>query len=704
MRHRLFAMLILLLPQLTPAILAADLMTRDEIVKHVIPPYSLGEQINDKGVWSLLNSGGTQTGYVFETAPIAPLPGFSGAPINMVVLIDLEGTFIEVNLVEHNEPIFVSGLGQAPFHGFMEQYGGHTIASSLVVGTPYGGANQGSSLVYLDGVTKATASVRIAHESILAATLDVVREEMKGIAIGPPTAPNRKYREELSWEDLVEQGIAKRKLVSNAEVEQAFAGTLWEGDDPEALDDPTGAYLDLWIVDLGPPSVARAVLSQNSIEELEQFLSVSESDEPILVIETARHGLVSDEFVRNTAPDWISARQGGLPVAIRDADLSVELNDSVPDALHDGVGLILRTDRRLGFDPTSPWQLSVQAVREHGMFMPQIGSVALSATYQADERFFSRVEPIKPAPPWLVAVRDRQTDLAIGAGIVLALLGTLAWGRDRLANATHYTAMRMTVLAVVTAYIGWWGQGQLSIVTVLAVARALMDQGSFAFLLYDPFSLLIWIAAIAGLFVLGRGLFCGWLCPFGALQEFSHWLGRALRLPQINVPAVWDRRLKWIKYAVLCGLFAVVFFAPEHVDTAAEVEPFKTAITVYFVREWYYFAYAAFWLLLGMVVFKSFCRYLCPLGAFMAIGGLLRRHHWIARRDDCGSPCQLCKVKCNYGAIERTGSVQYSECFGCLDCVAIYNDETRCAPLVVSAKLKRRAKAQPILPVSAFQN
>jgi transcriptional regulator of nitric oxide reductase len=126
---------------------AADPLPREDIAAMVAPPMSLGEQLNDKGVWQLLNSGGAEAGYVFETQPMAPLPGFSGAPINMLVLLDLDGRFLDVRLISHNEPIFVSGLGEAPFHQFFEQYRGHSISEALVVGTPYGGGASGGQLV-----------------------------------------------------------------------------------------------------------------------------------------------------------------------------------------------------------------------------------------------------------------------------------------------------------------------------------------------------------------------------------------------------------------------------------------------------------------------------------------------------------------------------------------------------------------------------
>lgn len=105
-------------------------------------------------------------------------------------------------------------------------------------------------------------------------------------------------------------------------------------------------------------------------------------------------------------------------------------------------------------------------------------------------------------------------------------------------------------------------------------------------------------------------------------------------------------------------------------------------------------AYAAFWLAFGMVTFKGFCRWVCPLGAVMAIGGLLRGRDWIARRAECGSPCQLCRVRCNYGAITRTGKINYSECFQCLDCVKIHDDATQCVPLVLAARRADRVAAE----------
>ena len=95
-------------------------------------------------------------------------------------------------------------------------------------------------------------------------------------------------------------------LVLNKEIDAVFAGTLWEDDDPEATENPDQPYLDLWIVDIGSPSIAKAALSKCSFEVLQDFMDISTTDEPVLIIDAVRHGLVTQDFVRNTAPNLIT--------------------------------------------------------------------------------------------------------------------------------------------------------------------------------------------------------------------------------------------------------------------------------------------------------------------------------------------------------------------------------------------------------------
>ena len=61
------------------------------------------------------------------------------------------------------------------------------------------------------------------------------------------------------------------------------------------------------------------------------------------------------------------------------------------------------------------------------------------------------------------------------------------------------------------------------------------------------------------MFLFGRGLFCGWMCPFGSLQETIFKIAKALGLKrfQTQVPQKWHDRLKWLKYAVFFFLLTV---------------------------------------------------------------------------------------------------------------------------------------------------
>ena len=667
----------------------SETLDPDTLATKIEPPNELGEKLNDNGVWSIRDRTGEEAGYIFETEPLAPLPGFSGASINVLVTLDRDGKFLRAELLEHNEPIFVSGLGEAPFHEFMRQYRGLSIFDSITVGIPYGtGDQEGSGQVYLDGVTKATASVRIAHESILAASLAVARERMQGLAGGPSPSPIRDPGPELDWDAIINQGIAKRFTITNTELQAAFADTLWEEDDAEALAEPQSNYLDLWVIDIGPDAIARAVLDADSLAARDQMMSVADHSEPILLLADGRHGLVSEAFVRNTSPDLLLAEQNGLPIALRHADIDVQTAEGVPDFDH---RLMIRTDRRLGFNPTNDWDLIIRAIRRHGSFMPEIGVQEFRTTQSTPISFFDVPTVAAPRPVWIETILARRTDLMILGGFLLLLTSALLLRQSWMAAARRLRPYRLVILLFTLVFVGWWGQGQLSIVTVIGTLRASIEGTGFLFLLYDPFSLLVWVAAIIGFMLWGRGLFCGWLCPYGALQEFADRLGRLLGIKRRRLPGHADRWLKRLKYVLLVVLIVTGFVSPVLNDLLVEIEPFKTAITVGFMREWWFAAYALGWLILGMIWFKPFCRYICPLGAFMALGGLLRLRRWIPRRDECGSPCQLCKVRCHYDAIEKDGRIAYSECFQCLDCVSIHDDPKQCVPIILHDR--REAKA-----------
>jgi NosR/NirI family nitrous oxide reductase transcriptional regulator len=97
-----------------------------------------------------------------------------------------------------------------------------------------------------------------------------------------------------------------------------------------------------------------------------------------------------------------------------------------------------------------------------------------------------------------------------------------------------------------------------------------------------------------------------------------------------------------------------------------------------FVRHWPFVVYAVGLRVIGMFINKFYCRYLCPLGARLAIIGRLRLLSWLDRVELCGTPCQHCKNACGINAIRKDGRIDYDECIQCLECVVILNDEEQC--------------------------
>jgi polyferredoxin len=266
------------------------------------------------------------------------------------------------------------------------------------------------------------------------------------------------------------------------------------------------------------------------------------------------------------------------------------------------------------------------------------------------------------------------------------------------ASASRLSMFRIAYLLFTLIVIGWMFQGQLSIVNITASLDAIATGNDLSFLLTDPMTVILWIFVAITLVVWGRGTFCGWLCPFGAFQELVSFVVQKLGIKPRRLHTSLDAKLKWIKYVILAVVLGSIWVLPNGTELAVEVEPFKTAISLYFVRDWPYVVWAVSLLVLSVFVYRGYCRYICPLGAALAALNPLRRWGWIARRDECGTPCQTCRHRCEYQAITPVGKVDYSECFQCLDCVSIYQDDANCLPLI--QERKREATMIPIFSIA----
>ena len=296
-------------------------------------------------------------------------------------------------------------------------------------------------------------------------------------------------------------------------------------------------------------------------------------------------------------------------------------------------------------------------------------------------------------PIWVYAWRDKTFQIAVlSAGLLLLLLILIF--QDWLAHHPSLLIyLRYGYLVYTLIFIGWYSLAQLSIVNVLTFVSSIMHGFSWETFMIDPMMFILWSFVAITILLWGRGVYCGWLCPFGASQEIIYKIGEKLGVRSYEFPAAVHERLWAIKYLVMLGLFGVSLQSLARAELLAEIEPFKTVFSLHFHREWGYIFYAAGLILVSVLNRKFFCRYICPLGAALTFPSKFKIFDWLRRRKECGRPCQTCRAECEVGAIRLTGEIISQECHYCLDCQVTYWNEMKCPPLAEKRKRRERRLA-----------
>jgi ferredoxin len=298
-------------------------------------------------------------------------------------------------------------------------------------------------------------------------------------------------------------------------------------------------------------------------------------------------------------------------------------------------------------------------------------------------------------PIWVSVWRQRLVQIIVLCAGLMLLTALLIFQDLLTRHPKLLRIVRNSYLLFTVVFIGWYGLAQLSVFNILTFVHAVLHDFRWDTFLINPLIFILWGFVAVTLLLWGRGVFCGWLCPFGALQEFVQQLAQRLRIPQLEFPEMVHERLWAIKYILLLGLFGISL---QSLGTAAryiEVEPFKTAITLHFQREWWYVLYAGGLLLIATFNRKFYCKYLCALGAGLAIAGRFQIFDWLRRHRECGHPCQICANECPSRAIRHNGEINEAECHYCLDCQVTYWHVYRCPPMVT--RLKRREPDATVL-------
>ncbi|WP_278923708.1 MULTISPECIES: NosR/NirI family protein [Pseudophaeobacter] len=635
-------------------------------------------------------------GYAFLTSDFVGTTGYSGKPIHVVAGIDHDAVLTGVKLVKHSEPIVLIGIPNSKMVALTESYAGMDLKAEAATG---GEAHD------LDIISGATVTIMIIDDSLVRGGIKVARTLGLGglapnLATGPKRAVDMTQSETHDWQTLAGDGSTRRMTLDIGQINAAFEET----GDARAIKrpepgNPDDTYIDMHLALVSVPSIGRSLLGEAEYQNLSDWLQ--EGEEAILVLGRGVYSFKGSGYVRGGIFDRIQLIQGDNSVRFFDKQHrrlgALATNDSPSFSELD----IFKIPADAEFDPTAPFRLQLLAQRAVGAIDKSFLTFDLG--YKLPESY---LQPLAPTAPvaldnesdeaaaksalWQRIWRDKQVEIGILGAMLLVLTAVFFFQFQSTMNARVFYWFRIGYLSFTLVFLGWYANAQLSVVNLMALAGSLRSGFTWDAFLMDPLVFIQWFAIAAALLFWGRGAYCGWLCPFGALQELTNKLARALKVPQWTLPWGLHERLWPVKYMIFLGLFGLSMVSMPMAETYAEVEPFKTAIILKFVRDWPFVLFALILLLAGLFVERFYCRYLCPLGGALAIPARIRMFDWLKRYKECGSPCQTCANECPVQAIHPTGEINPNECVNCLHCQVLYQSETKC-PVVIK-KIKRRAK------------
>lgn len=205
--------------------------------------------------------------------------------------------------------------------------------------------------------------------------------------------------------------------------------------------------------------------------------------------------------------------------------------------------------------------------------------------------------------------------------------------------------------------------------------QAVLAEGNFRFTFYIA-AFLLFFGSVLGRFV------CGFLCPFGLFQDLLYkipFVRKFKNLPGHKV-LVWLKYLILLLFVILLPMLAVDMFGMGKPWFCKYICPSGTFMggipllisneqlraftgTLFYVK----LAILILIVLLSIIVYRPFCKYICPLGAIYSVFNPIAFYKYKVDKDKC-TGCGACENVCKMGikVYEKPNSL---ECIRCGDCI-----------------------------------
>lgn len=208
----------------------------------------------------------------------------------------------------------------------------------------------------------------------------------------------------------------------------------------------------------------------------------------------------------------------------------------------------------------------------------------------------------------------------------------------------------------------------------IGAMQAVIGSWNFRFAFYAA-GFLMFVGALVGRFV------CGWLCPFGLVQDLLH------KIPFVKKIGTFkgDRLLRGVKYVIL--LVFVILLPMFLVDVLGQGLPYFCKyicpagtleggiLLVLFNKSmrsalgWLY-AWKSVLLIvtviLSVLIYRPFCKYICPLGAVYSVFNPISVFRYRVDKEKCtgcGACAKVCKMQ-----VDPVKNANHPECIRCGAC------------------------------------
>jgi len=627
------------------------------------------QEIEHRSLWQVKAKDDRVEGYVASTYEMTKSVGYSGQPIDILIGITSDARISGALLLRHNEPVLTLGISSDDIQRYLDGFAEYDLKSPRI--DAFKDSNGLPAII-----ARATVTTGVIRDAVLR-TARLTATSAGLIKTGAGAAVDRLSFEPRTWRQLADGNALQHKVVTFEDATALF------GKIASPLPAGAGTFLDVWVALLDPPSIGQNLLGRKTFERV--FASVASGDSALLVGSSGLHSHRGTAYLASGYFDRIEIIQGERTFKLKKDDYLRVDQLALQDAPPLNELSVFRLAARDGFEPAKPFRVEIIAERprEDG----SIASIRMPIAYRLPDPYVKQQAAASQseAPLWVSAWQRKPVAIA-AVGLMILLVAAALFAQEWFVRRPQlWRRSRIGFLTVTFLFLGWWANGQLSVVQVVAFFHALLNGFRWETFLIEPVIFILWGFVALGLLFWGRGVYCGWLCPFGALQELANEAAKRAGIKQIEVPFHIQERLWAIKYTLFMLILGLSFYSMDYALKLAEVEPFKTAISMRFFRAWPFIAFAVAVLCAGLFIERFYCRYLCPLGAALAIPAKIKLFDWLHRRPQCGRECRFCETQCTVGAIDTLGRINPNECVLCLRCQVILNDGAQCIVL------KRRA-------------